>query len=144
MSGFCTQCGHRVTSFEGLSGCPDCGTTSMPCNDANQVTVQVNWHELRVLVIWAENYARFIEDQTPGCEQTVVSIARRLENQHPDRALDCPLTLAGELRQIADQYPGTEVIGIDDLQRAMEKHQRINDIPPSTGGTDDAGSPRAG
>lgn len=94
--GFCVNCGHRVESFDGLSACPKCGSTGVPCPDDSQVTVSVNWQELRVLGIWAENYQRTLKDGGP-----VYAIAKRLEAQHPTRA---PLTLAGELGQLAKEY----------------------------------------
>lgn len=125
MSGFCTACGYRLESFEGLNKCPACSSTSIPCDDSNQVLVSVNWHELRILVIWAENYAR---DKDLG--DTVAVIARRLEDQHPDHAIKIPLTLAGELRQLADRYPGTYTTD-PKLQKAMEEHHRINEVPPT-------------
>lgn len=124
--GFCTDCGHRVASFEGLQSCPSCGSTGIPCADRNQVSVAVNWHELRVLVIWAENYGRSIDQQS-----TIYAIARRLEDQHPDRALEVPLSLAGELRQLKDAHPSMEVHGSqsDALNRDIGEFRRINDAP---------------
>ena len=94
--GFCTDCGHRIESFDGLNGCPACGTQSLPCGDEDQVTISVNWHEMRILSIWAENYQRA---QQLG--RTVYSIAKRIEAQHPGRT---PLTLAGELGEIAKEH----------------------------------------
>lgn len=96
-SGFCTECGARVASFEGLSACPACGTDSVPCRDADQVTVQVNWHELRLLCIWAENWQRRAVTTT----RVVYSIAKRLRRQHPNRS---PLTLAEELGEVAGEF----------------------------------------
>lgn len=123
MSGFCTECGERIASFEGLSSCPFCGTRGVPCEDKDQVLVSANWHELRILVIWAENWSR---EHDLG--KTVASIARRLEDQHPDRALQLPLTFAGELRQIADRYPGTTTSD-PNLNADIEEHVRLNEPP---------------
>ncbi len=94
--GFCTDCGHRVESFEGLQACPECGSTSRPCPGDEQVTVTVNWHELHLLCVWAENWQR---EQQLG--RTVYAIARRLTAQHPDRR---PLTLATELGEVAKDH----------------------------------------
>lgn len=124
MSGFCIDCGHKVESFEGLKACPKCGSTAFPCHDSGQVRVAINWQELRVLVVWAENHGRKIDNP-----KTVPAIARRLEDQHPDRALSTPLTLAGELRQVKDAYPSTEIQGDDKLAQDVEDHKRINDPP---------------
>lgn len=101
IGGFCTECDARVASFEGLDCCPACGTHSLPCPDDHQVTVSINWQELQVLVIWAENWQR-------QCRlgRTVYAIARRLQAQRPDRG---PLTLAGQLGELAAQYPDAQV-----------------------------------
>lgn len=102
--GFCLDCGHRVESFDGLDRCPACGSQSVPCANANQVDVSINWHELRVLVIWAENHQR---DKQLG--RTVYAIADRIAAQHPERAKACALSLAGELGQLAQQFPDISV-----------------------------------
>lgn len=94
--GFCIECGHHVDSFDGLKACPSCGVQASPCVDAEQVQVSVNWHELRLLCIWAESWQR---ERSLG--RTVYSIANRLQVQH--HAL-VPLTLAAELGEMAKQY----------------------------------------
>ena len=101
-AGFCTDCGTVLESFDGLDRCPACGTTGLPCASGDQVSVSVNWHELRILVMWAENWAR----QHKGCTETdmsrtVYGIARRLRAQHPERI---PLTLAEEMGEIAAEH----------------------------------------
>jgi hypothetical protein len=55
--GFCTLCSASIESFEGLARCPKCGTDSQPCSNDNQINVKINLHELRILCIWAENWA---------------------------------------------------------------------------------------
>jgi hypothetical protein len=101
--GFCTECGHEVEGFEGLDRCPACGSVGVPCAWSQQVNLSVNWHELRVLVIWAENWARHHKRSDPSLSRTVYSIAARLQRQYPGRT---PLTLAGELGQLAEEFPG--------------------------------------
>jgi hypothetical protein len=96
MAGFCVECGGHVDSFDGLKCCPLCGSTSLPCADEEQVSVSINWHELRVLCMWAENWQR---ENDLG--RTVFAIAKRLAAQHPDRA---SLTFAGEIGEIAKRY----------------------------------------
>lgn len=96
--GFCTDCGHRVESFDGLNGCPKCGTRSIPCADEDQVTLSINWHELHILVLWAENWQRAHPDH---CGRVVYAIAKRIAAQHPTRGA---LTLAEELGELARSY----------------------------------------
>lgn len=127
--GFCVDCGHRVDTFAGLKCCPACGSYGIPCSSRDDVHVSINWHELRILVIWAENYAREHELQT-----TVYAIARRIEDQHPDRALELPLSLAGELRQMKDQFPKMQIISNDALEQDVDAFKRINDLPGDVAG----------
>lgn len=96
--GFCTHCGHEVSSFVGLNGCPACGSTGVPCAYRDQVDVSINWHELRILVIWAENYQRSLKEVG---NRAVYAIARRLQAQHPDKPA---LSLAAEIGEIAKRY----------------------------------------
>lgn len=95
----CTDCAAEFDDLElqGAHGCPACGTTSVPCAIREDVTVRVNWHELRILGIWASNYAAERLDGQPG-RRTLSSILRRLEAQHPDKA---PLSLLGEARAVS-------------------------------------------
>lgn len=97
---WCTDCGARFTQEEIKGwGCPKCGNQGVPCATEKDVTVEVNWHELHILCVWAENYAQHCKRTSadagaPGMPNTVHAIARRLQLQHP--ALD-PLTLSGEI-----------------------------------------------
>jgi hypothetical protein len=97
MEGFCTQCGLEIESFEGLERCPRCGTDGKPCDYANQLTVSINLHELRLLCIWAENWGT-------KCNGTdvVYAIANRLRKQFPEKFKDHPLTMADEFKQLKD------------------------------------------
>lgn len=104
----CVICDFVVEDTTGLKACPRCGTTGLPCDTADDVTVKINWHELRILGIWAEHYANQIEPQstpTNSSRQCIYSITRRLEVQFPDKS---PLTLSGELRQLKKEFPGME------------------------------------
>ena len=98
--GYCTLCGHEIASFDGLRACPACGSTAVPCSWADQVDISVNWHELRILVMWAEMWAR-TGGMEVGHRRLVGRIARTLRAQHPDRS---PLTLAGEVGDLAKEY----------------------------------------
>lgn len=97
--GFCTECGYEVEKFEGLQKCPSCHTNGVPCSWENQRLISVNWHELRILVMWAENWARAHQ-----LGRTVYSIANRIEAQEPKLAEDSPLSLAKELGILAKTF----------------------------------------
>jgi len=95
--GFCTRCGFKIETFKGLGACPRCGTKGIPCLSENQVNVSINVHELRVLCIWAENWALAHADVD---EDVVYAIALRLRRQLGEK--DTSLTLADELRALRD------------------------------------------
>ncbi len=119
--GFCTHCGHRVDSFEGLSACPACGSKGVPCANEDQVTVSINWHELRLLCIWAENWQRSLKERST----VVYAIARRIAAQHPGRS---PLTLAGEIADVAKQFGGS--VSDPKLRRDVAEQHGIELEPP--------------
>jgi hypothetical protein len=112
---WCLDCGGRFTEreIERVSGCPKCHSRGVPCSTREDVRVEVNWHELRVLGIWAENWAGRSND--PKMVRTVTAIARRLQRQHPELA---PLTLSAEIAALpaALAKEGIEIGG------PIEKH----------------------
>ena len=95
----CLVCNEEFTKkeLEGRDRCPKCSNTGLPCSPREDVTVRINWHELRILTIWAENWANKIDKECPKSALTVACIARRLQKQHPNKT---PLTLAGEIEQL--------------------------------------------
>lgn len=96
----CVRCESEFTDEElaGVTDCPTCGTTSIPCAIAEDVAIRINWHELRILTIFADNWAGVCEDRDPGKDTrvTVRAIVRRLEAQYRDRT---PLSILGELKR---------------------------------------------
>ena len=102
----CTDCGVEFDFKSlppGTAACPNCNSDSLPCDVALDVTIKINWHELRILAIWAENYARQIKKQG-----TIYSIAQRIEDQARKEHMP-PLTLARELGEI----PGAKLFDKD-------------------------------
>lgn len=103
--GFCTLCSHHVDSFDGLTCCPNCMHTGKPCGDGDQVSVNVNVHELRVLCIWAENWAHHSKSQ-PRSEwmpDIVYAIAARLRKQLGEHA-KVPLTMSDEFAHLKQHF----------------------------------------
>lgn len=101
---WCTDCGEKFTKAQILStmACPKCGSEGMPCSPDDDVEIKINWHELRILTIWAENFAVKCPPHGPITpSQTIKAIAKRLQEQFPSRT---PLTLAGELAQLAEKH----------------------------------------
>ncbi len=97
---WCTVCGGRFTEDEVKGwGCPKCGNQGVPCGCDQDVKVEVNWHELRILTIWAEHWARQCKEKaddknSDAMPLVVQAIARRLQGQHPAFT---QLTLSGEI-----------------------------------------------
>ena len=118
---WCMHCGVHLTQAKldehGLPSCPKCGYDGYPCVPADDVSVDINWHELRILTIWAMNYAN--DTEKPQLRQTVAAICRRLQGQYPDNT---PLTMAGEFKQIAEMTKVTnmEVWGMPDFDEMVE------------------------
>jgi predicted RNA-binding Zn-ribbon protein involved in translation (DUF1610 family) len=99
---WCVDCGARFTNEEIKGwGCPKCGNQGVPCDTEKDTTVEINWHELHILVVWAENWAQNRRASSTKDDQkmpiTVSAIARRLQAQKPAFG---PLTLSGEIASL--------------------------------------------
>lgn len=110
----CIQCNAEFTEAQtaGHDGCPACGNEGLPSSPEQDVTVKINWHELRIICIWAENYANSIagqKDVKGDPVKSVWAIASRLQEQYPSFV---PLTLSGEIGQLREQFKDIEVHGI--------------------------------
>jgi predicted nucleic acid-binding Zn-ribbon protein len=108
----CVRCGGEFTEAQiaGASACPVCGSKGVPASPANDRDVRINWHELRVLCIWAENWAGHCEAKADESMVDLIhTIAARLQAQHPDMA---PLTLTGEIQQLRDAGYSVETSGL--------------------------------
>jgi hypothetical protein len=107
IAAWCVVCGGRYTEEQilGASACPGCASTGVPCDPKQDLDVRINWHELRILVMWAENWAR--QSATSGTDPgfdgraVVAGIARRLQGQQPDMI---PLTLFGEIQDLRKEF----------------------------------------
>jgi predicted nucleic acid-binding Zn-ribbon protein len=103
----CVQCDSEFTEeqLEGATGCPTCGTTSLPCDPKKDVTIKINTHELRILTIWADNWSR-TPDMTANSRKTLNCILQRLSAQLPDVSL----TLGAEIKDLQDAGHDAELI----------------------------------
>ena len=97
--------GFTEAQIEGKSACPNCGDKGVPMSPDQDVTLSINWHELRVLSLWAERWALKHSENNPEMLKTVYAIASRLQEQCPSLT---PLTLTGELKELKKQYPSME------------------------------------
>lgn len=115
---WCTVCGARFTQEEIKGwGCPKCGNQGVPCGCDGDVRVEINWHELHILTVWAENWANEVSRRATAdlsgkdMPKVVTAIARRLSQQHP--ALPA-LTLCGEIAELPVklQEMGIGIMGV--------------------------------
>jgi predicted nucleic acid-binding Zn-ribbon protein len=55
----CLACREEFSEeeIERVSSCPKCGSKGVPCDPRKDTTIRINPHELRVLTIWASNWA---------------------------------------------------------------------------------------
>jgi hypothetical protein len=94
---------------EATTGCPKCGTESVPMVISQDLQLRINWHELRILTIWASNWAdRYVD---AGGKRALNSILRELQDQAPEGG--AALTLAGEVREIQKFAPDASLVSSD-------------------------------
>lgn len=99
---WCTACGARQTGEEtkNAHACPRCGNNGAPCHPDKDYLIEINWHELRILTIWATNFAASFKDETAAASQQALrGIIHRLSRQAPN---ETPLTIGGELKEIRE------------------------------------------
>jgi hypothetical protein len=82
--------------------CPTCGATGIPADTDDMVALKITRHELRILTMWASNYAHQIAtDEDDSAPKVVSAIIRAIHRQDPTVG---PLTLAEELQEVADTF----------------------------------------
>ena len=97
----CLACGLYFPPNPGLKACPTCGNTNPPASTTDEVSVRITWHELRILVIWAERWASTHSEKDPTIQKVVYGIADRLYQQHLGRS---PLTFMGETTELREKF----------------------------------------
>lgn len=117
-----TRCTHCSTEFseEELTNaqeCPTCGTTGTPCLLEDDVMLKINWHELRILGIWADNYARAVNLEDSS-RKVISAILSRCERQFPDRT---PLTIGGEVRKLQEIHPEISLLRSEEIEVPSKK-----------------------
>jgi hypothetical protein len=93
---------------------------------SQDTTIEINWHELRILTIWASNWAA--EKCDESARKAVANVIKRLETQRKE---DWPaLTLLGEIKELPETLRklGIECGGVelyDDKQRIHPPKPRV-------------------
>lgn len=125
---FCLACGYEATQVEidkGIQACPGCGSQGIPGFRKDDVTIKINWQELRILIMWAEFWtdSKINPDaqteqefaEAKAMKRLIYTITDRIHQQHLGK--DSPLTFQGELSQVREHYPDMEVFGFGDEQK---------------------------
>lgn len=105
----CIVCDWTGVPPEGAKGCPQCGDTGIPSDPAKDINIVINTHELRVLSLWAERWAKHIEGEAPQASKQVRGIMHRLMRENA-KALDgVALSIWDEINALREKYGNVEV-----------------------------------
>lgn len=96
----CLHCGTRFSEAEisGAYACPGCGSESVPVDRRLDTQITINPHELRILTIWADNYASEHFRGKPG-HHSLKRLLDRLRAQ-----VKAPLTMGDEMKDLAAHF----------------------------------------
>lgn len=105
----CLACGNETDETPDMRACPSCGDAlHPPANLSDSVNLTISTHELRILTMWADNWARSIEARCPGSQKAISVILDRLATQ-----TDAPLSLSQEIADIRREFGNATVYGSD-------------------------------
>lgn len=104
----CLRCREITGASEGhsLNACPACGNTNPPADADDTVTITLTTHELRILTIWASNWAEAHTDKPEGQDSPRV-IAGILDGI--GQYTSAPLSLRQEVADVRAAFPDSEV-----------------------------------
>lgn len=101
----CVECRSVFTDEEAdnATSCPSCGTVGIPADLRDTLDLKITLHELRILTIWAANYAHKLlnSDPTSNAPKCVQGIIKGIRAQHPEVG---PLSLHEEFQDVADTF----------------------------------------
>jgi DNA-directed RNA polymerase subunit RPC12/RpoP len=101
----CVECRSTFTDAEteGYTECPKCGSQGMPALLTDMHTINITRHELRILTMWAANWAEHIKDSEKKfyAPNAIAGIASGIRAQLPEIG---PLTLSEEFQEVADVF----------------------------------------
>lgn len=121
----CTTCGGEFSDaeIEGASACPACGSRGVPMAIANDKDIRINTHELRILTIWAHNWAEQCDRQegNSNCVKALGGILNRLRVQLPG----VRFSVIDEAQGLADHL-GSEVKAHADGETSTYKPRKPN------------------
>jgi len=101
--------------MEGLKCCPHCQSQAVPADLDDSVTIQITNHELRVLTMWASNWARRMSRPGSDLNKPISTILTRLGTQ-----TSAALTLSQEIADIRQAMPDSEVKVYNDRGEVLD------------------------
>jgi len=81
----------------------------MPNDPKDDAPFTLNVGDLRILLYWAERWARQCEKESPDMPKVVYAIAQRVRDQLPEAAKGTPLTMAEDFGKLKEAYPGAKM-----------------------------------
>jgi hypothetical protein len=115
----CVICGWSCTSKyvrdNDICRCPNCGHEGVPCDPKNDVNIIINWHELRILTMFAEKWVGHSDDV--GNIKAVASISKRLRAQYLEKP---GLLLVDDLNELKCALPDSEITVISGIMTAED------------------------
>jgi hypothetical protein len=104
----CIRCSEEFEDKElidlSFDECPKCGGPGSPMLISQDIQLSINWNELRILTIYASNWAESLDDD---CKIDLMSILKRLEKYRPEGA--SALTIVGEFKEMQKYFPNSEL-----------------------------------
>lgn len=98
------SCTREYARNNNLQRCPNCGHEGVPCDPKEDVNITINWHELRILTMFAEKWAGQLDNI--GSIKAVAAIAKRLKAQYPEKS---GLLLFEDVKELQDALPDVEI-----------------------------------
>lgn len=98
----CKDCDAEFTEAEiaGRTSCPACGSKRTPIDPREDVTLVLNWHDLRCLANWAENWIREKCADDKDVQVYLRRLLDRIRRHKPEGAAG--LTIFDEIGELHD------------------------------------------
>ncbi len=121
MPGHCMACSVKYSVLTGspTHKCPRCGASPEYFLRAkDDVVIEVNWHELRILGMWAERWALEQGEDSQEMQRVVSMICGRIHAQYPEWI---GLTFSNEIAELRQEFGEVEVTGFNEDKEANNR-----------------------
>lgn len=117
----CLKCRNIAALDEGeeIDACPSChDSKGIPADADDTITVTLTTHELRILTMWADNWAQHAATYRP--ENAVLPKIIRGILDHLAQYTSAPLSISQEMADLRKAFPDAEVTVFRDGERTEE------------------------